>query len=331
MSKASYDDIDVGIVGTILSNQAQAIGNLNSQYRTSWCLNELKNCLAIMMKSLDKRGKLVISGVGKSHKIATKISATMNSLSLHSAVLHPTEALHGDLGLLREENNDTLILISVSGKTSELISLLSYVPNDIAVILLTCTRDSILARDHRVKGVLYAELPYQFSESYLYGLSAPTISTTLCLTLMDSVSIALAEAYIKDKQLRQRLFGERHPGGVIGEEYSRGSTASLNTQFSTSIGLYSSSSNTDSNTVETPDESIEPYGLEGKLVYHTSKIPQNQLKLLQVITANDVLVIAGSFAIECQKIRDIFKANSANTELEFTDLLNQIEGHLVPI
>ncbi|GME74492.1 unnamed protein product [Ambrosiozyma monospora] len=210
-------------VDNVLSHQGKAIDYLVKQYRNSqWSQNQLKTSLKILNNSLNDGGKVVISGMGKSFKIANKTVATLNSLSIHSAALHPSEALHGDLGIIREEHNDSLVLISASGNSPELTTLLQYVPNSIPVVLVTCTKISNLSKHPKVKSLLYADLPTNLSEKNLYGLSAPTISTTLCLTLLDAVSIALSELHVNDLNARRKRFGERHPGGAIGLNYLQG-------------------------------------------------------------------------------------------------------------
>lgn len=206
-------------VDLVLSTQTKAIGYLTTQYRRSeWSRTQMKKSLRIMNNALNGGGKIVLSGMGKSYKIAAKTVATLNSLSIQSALLHPGEALHGDLGIIREERNDILLLISASGNTHELINMLQYVPETVPVVLMTCSKKSLLADGGRVNSLLYAELPKRMSEKNLYGLAAPTISTTLCLTLLDAVSMAISELYMNDVSLRQKRFGDRHPGGAIGAD-----------------------------------------------------------------------------------------------------------------
>ncbi|QPG72912.1 hypothetical protein FOA43_000215 [Brettanomyces nanus] len=191
-------------VDLVLSTQAKAIAYLTNQYRKSqWSRSQMKKSLRILNNGLNAGGKIVLSGIGKSYKIAAKIVATLNSLSVQSALLHPSEALHGDLGIIREERGDVVILVSASGNTTELINLLNYIPGNVPVILMTSSRKSQLSENPRVSSLLYAELPKRLSEKLLYGLSAPTISTTLCLTLLDATSIALAELYMNDLELRR--------------------------------------------------------------------------------------------------------------------------------
>ncbi|ODV86850.1 hypothetical protein CANARDRAFT_195616 [[Candida] arabinofermentans NRRL YB-2248] len=207
-------------VSGVLTNQNRAISYLVKQYKYStYSQNQLKNSLLILNNAINQGGKIIVSGIGKSYKIASKTVATLNSLSVHSALLHPSEALHGDLGMVREDHGDALILISVSGNSPELTTMLKHVPNGVPVVLVTCTRQSTLARDPKVQSLLYVELPARLSEKNLYGLSAPTISTTLCLTILDAVSIALGELHGGDLEVRRKKFGDRHPGGAIGLDY----------------------------------------------------------------------------------------------------------------
>ncbi len=213
--------LDQGLrtVNSVLSTQAKAVDYLSHQYQKSeWSKSQMKRSLRIMNNGLNAGGKIIISGMGKSYKIAGKSVATLNSLSLQSALLHPSEALHGDMGIICEERGDILLMISASGNTPELINLLDYIPELVPVILVTCTKNSRLSVHPKVASMIYAELPKRLSEKNLYGLSAPTISTTLCLTILDATSMALAELYINDLNIRKKRFGDRHPGGAIGQE-----------------------------------------------------------------------------------------------------------------
>lgn len=204
-------------VDMVLTNQTKALSFLTSQFRTNtWAIAQLRTSLRYLNNSLKSGGKIVISGMGKSFKIASKTVATLNSLRMHSALLHPSEALHGDLGMIRDDHNDAVIIISASGNSPELLQMLEHIPLSVPIILMTCSRSSILAKHRKVVSLLYAEIPTNLSEKNLYGLSAPTISTTLCLTMLDAVSIALSELQINDTAMRKAIFGVYHPGGAIG-------------------------------------------------------------------------------------------------------------------
>lgn len=225
----------------ILKNQALATHHIaNQQTHSPFAQTQLIKSLNIMNSSLLKNGKIVVCGIGKSYKIGCKVVSTLNSLGIQSAALHPSEALHGDLGILHRENHDCVVMISSSGKSPELLQLLPFISEEIPIVLLTNRKDSLLSMHPQVKSLLYAELPQYLSEENIYGLNAPTISTTLCLTLADAVCIALAELYISDIHERKRIFGERHPGGAIGEAFR--SSTQLNSFLNTPTSATSLSS-----------------------------------------------------------------------------------------
>ncbi|KAK9465680.1 hypothetical protein V1512DRAFT_265593 [Lipomyces arxii] len=200
----------------MLRSQARAITHLTDIYSADqFTQDNYTKSIQLMHNSLVSGGKIVISGMGKSGKIAEKLVATMNSLGLHAVNLHPCDALHGDLGVLRP--TDVLVMITASGKTPELLNLLPHVPSGLARICLTCTPDSILGRG--ATAVLSAHLPGNLDEKAIYGVPAPTTSTTACLAVGDAVCITLAEIITAEKEERKRRFGKSHPGGAIGADY----------------------------------------------------------------------------------------------------------------
>lgn len=221
MSYELIRQLALGSVNQTLTNQAEALDKLDQQYQTSeFSQKQLLQSLDILYKTVSpgNNGKIVVLGIGKSYKIATKILSTLNSLSLHSHVLHPSEALHGDLGVLKDQ--DCLILLSASGNTPELIQLLPHISSEIPVILLTCSKDSKLSNHPQVKSLLYAELPTHLKEDTIHGVPAPTISTTLSLALADATVLALSEMLEADVLKRKKMFSMKHPGGSIGSDLS---------------------------------------------------------------------------------------------------------------
>ena len=154
-------------------------------------------------------GSLVISGVGKSGHIATKIAATFSSLGLPSFFLHPTEAMHGDLG--RVTNKDALVIISKSGTTEELINLLPYLclPKE-RIIAIVGKLASPLAEKSGI--ILDASVE---KEACLNDL-APTTSTTLALALGD----AMAVLYENVLGVSKEKFAVNHPAGLLGKSLS---------------------------------------------------------------------------------------------------------------
>ncbi|HBI14900.1 MAG TPA: KpsF/GutQ family sugar-phosphate isomerase [Desulfobulbaceae bacterium] len=150
--------------------------------------------------------RLVITGIGKSGLIGQKISATLNSTGTPSVILHPVEAMHGDLGMLSP--SDVILAISYSGETSELNWLLASLRDRVMrIIVMTGNPRSTLASFADL--VLNVQVP---REACPLGL-APTSSTTATLALGDALAVAL----LKRKQFRAEDFRRLHPGGSLGE------------------------------------------------------------------------------------------------------------------
>ncbi len=154
-------------------------------------------------------GNLIISGVGKSGHIGTKIAATFSSLGLPSFFLHPTEAMHGDLG--RVTKSDAIVLISKSGTTEELLNMLPYVqiPKE-RIIALVGKMDSPIA--HKAGVAIDASVE---KEACINDL-APTTSTTVALALGD----AMAVLYENVMGVSKEKFAVNHPAGLLGKSLS---------------------------------------------------------------------------------------------------------------
>ncbi|OHV73401.1 SIS domain-containing protein [Ensifer sp. LCM 4579] len=153
------------------------------------------------------RGRVVVSGVGKSGHIGRKIAATMASTGTSAYFVHPTEASHGDLGMITSE--DTLIPLSWSGETAELANMLTYAKRfRVPIVSISSNRDSILARNSDVALVL-PKVP----EACPHGL-APTTSAMLQLAVGDALAIALLER----RGFSAEDFKTFHPGGKLGAQ-----------------------------------------------------------------------------------------------------------------
>jgi len=154
----------------------------------------------------DIRGKLIISGVGKSGHIGSKMAATFASTGTSSFFLHPTEAMHGDLGMIGSE--DALLAISYSGESEELTKILPHIKRfNIPLIAMARDKNSTLGR--------YADvfLPIDIiKEACPLGI-APTSSTTLTMALGD----ALAVCMMKHRGFEKKDFASFHPGGSLGK------------------------------------------------------------------------------------------------------------------
>ncbi len=156
---------------------------------------------------LHTKGKLIITGVGKSGLVGAKIAATFASTGTSSFFLHPTEALHGDLGMISE--GDTLLAISSSGESEELTKILPHIKRfDIPLIGMTSNPDSSLGK--------YADVFLDISvqrEACPLGV-APTSSTTLTMALGDALAVALME----QRGFKEQDFASFHPGGSLGKK-----------------------------------------------------------------------------------------------------------------
>ena len=153
----------------------------------------------------DCKGKVVVSGMGKSGLIGQKIAATMASTGTPSFFLHPAEGLHGDLGMLAR--GDVLIAISNSGETQEILQLLPFMERmGIPVMAIVGRMSSTLAKNSTVAlDVSVAE------EACPMGL-APTASTTATLAMGDALAVALLEK----RGFKEQDFAQFHPGGTLG-------------------------------------------------------------------------------------------------------------------
>jgi arabinose-5-phosphate isomerase len=151
------------------------------------------------------KGKVVVSGMGKSGLIGQKIAATMASTGTPSFFLHPAEGLHGDLGMLARR--DVTIAISNSGETQEILQLLPYMERmGIPVVAIVGRKGSTLAKNSAVVlDVSVAE------EACPMGL-APTASTTVALAMGDALAVALLEK----RGFKEHDFAQFHPGGTLG-------------------------------------------------------------------------------------------------------------------
>ncbi len=151
------------------------------------------------------RGRVIVTGVGKSGHVGQKIAATFASTGTPAFFVHPTEASHGDLGMITPD--DVLVVLSWSGETVELKNILTYSRRfAVPLIAVTSRRDSALGQNADV----VLELP-RANEACPHGL-APTTSTTMQLALGDCLAIALLEA----KGFTALDFRQFHPGGSLG-------------------------------------------------------------------------------------------------------------------
>ena len=159
----------------------------------------------LLIDTLDRGGKIVVTGVGKNLHIAEKLSATLASTGSTSVVMNPIQAMHGDLGMIAEE--DVLLALSFSGESEEVIKLIPAVRRlGIRVIGMVGSPDSSLAR--LSDAVLRVRIG---KEACPFGM-APTTSTTATLAVGDALAMVLIDA----RQFNKARYAHLHPAGAIG-------------------------------------------------------------------------------------------------------------------
>ena len=165
------------------------------------------SCESALEKLVQCRGRILLTGMGKMGFVARKAAATFCSTGAPAIYLHPTEAIHGDLGIVTAD--DVLVVMSNSGETNEVLKIVEYAQRvDVPVIALTGGSSSTLAVHSDV--VLDCFVQREADESSL----APTCSTTVTLAMADALAIAL----MKERGFTAEQFAIFHPGGTLGKK-----------------------------------------------------------------------------------------------------------------
>ncbi|MGF1526355.1 MAG: SIS domain-containing protein [Candidatus Competibacterales bacterium] len=192
----------IDVARRVLAIEAMAITDLAKRLT-----NDFDRAVAAL---LEARGRVVVSGMGKSGIVAQKISATLASTGTPSFFMHPAEAYHGDLGMVAPE--DIFLALSHSGETEEVVRLVPFLrDNGNALVAMTGNDRSTLAQAARVHldvAVAKEACPLQL---------APTASTTAALAMGDALAVALMEA----REFRSEHFARFHPGGRLGRLFTR--------------------------------------------------------------------------------------------------------------
>jgi arabinose-5-phosphate isomerase len=189
----------------LLRLEVEAIQNIPVNDTFENAVDIIKN----HVHSSEKNGKVVLSGMGKAGQIALNISTTLSSTGTPSVYLHPSEAQHGDLGILCKD--DVLILLSNSGKTREILELIMLsriLHPDVKVISITGKTNSPLAENSDV--VLHTG---DSEEICPLGLT-PTISTTLMTVIGDMIVVEL----MKKIGFTKKEYSKRHHSGYLGQK-----------------------------------------------------------------------------------------------------------------
>ena len=191
------DDALLELGRQALLTEAQAVSALVPRLDRSFAL-ACRLCL-------DCKGRVIVTGMGKSGHIASKIAATLSSTGSPAFFLHPAEASHGDIGVITRQ--DVVLAISNSGETAEIVILVPHIRRlGVALITMTGSADSTLARAATVN--LDVSVPAEACPLNL----APTASTTATLAMGDAIAVAL----LKHRGFTEEDFARSHPGGSLG-------------------------------------------------------------------------------------------------------------------
>ncbi|MFN9501913.1 MAG: SIS domain-containing protein, partial [Chryseotalea sp.] len=187
------------IAREVLQNESQAVLKL-----TEYLDESFEACVHAI---LAMKGRLVITGIGKSAIIANKIVATLNSTGTPALFMHAADAIHGDLGMIQKD--DIVICISKSGNTPEIKVLVPLLKRrGSQLVALVSNTQSYLAK--QADFILNATIGEEACPNNL----APTTSTTAHLALGDALAVCL----LKMKDFTDRDFAELHPGGALGKQ-----------------------------------------------------------------------------------------------------------------
>ena len=202
VASASREEADLLAARRVLRFARDALGALSDQLDSAFC-EAVDILLAV-------RGRVVVSGMGKSGHVGRKIAATLSSTGTPAQFVHPGEASHGDLGSLT--GSDALLMLSYSGDTAELFDLITYAKrNSIPLIGVAANAESALITASDVGLVLP-----KAQEACPMGL-APTTSTTMMLALGDALAVALMER----RGFSTDQYRDFHPGGALGRALIR--------------------------------------------------------------------------------------------------------------
>lgn len=195
-----------------------------SGYMKNNCMNDIKEVINTEQKAISKlieqvddayeealkviiqcKGKVIVSGMGKSGLIGKKIAATLSSTGTPAFFVHPAESIHGDLGMI--EKDDVVILISNSGETREVLNMLPSLKKiKCSIISITSNKNSTISKESHVPIV------YNYDKEADHLNLAPTVSSTLTLVIGDAIAVAIS----KHKKFTKENFHLYHPGGTLG-------------------------------------------------------------------------------------------------------------------
>lgn len=284
--------------------------------------SEFSEAVQLLLQTLAAGGKIIITGVGKNLPVGQKIAATLTSTGAPAFVLHPLEAMHGDLGIV--SRGDAVLAMSYTGETEELASLLPILKRAGArIIALTGNRNSTLATHSDI--VLDIKVP---REACPFNM-APTASTTAALALGDALAMVLLEA----RGFRKEDYALLHPGGAIGRTLllrasdimrtgERLARVTLGTSVKDAI-LAMTSARAGSVAIVDQDGKLAGIFTDGDLRRHLTASPDLiHRRIEEVMTPNPVTVNAAALAVE---VLSIYETHNID-DLIVVDEQNRVVG-----
>ena len=279
--------------------------------------SELKNASEDLGSEIDKiveiiantKGKLIVTGVGKSGLIGAKIAATFASTGTSSFFLHPTEAMHGDLGMIGSE--DCVLAISYSGESEELVKILPHVKRlGVPLIAMARTRESTLGN------FADAFVSIAINKEACPLNAAPTCSTTLTLALGDALSVCL----MKKRGFKKEDFASFHPGGSLGKKLF----VKINDLMRTNLPIIAQ---------EAPLRDAIAIMSEGRL--GNVLLVDNNGKLTAVLSDGDLrrALLKDDFSLENSSLTYATKSPKVieDSNMLASDALNLIESHKIQL
>lgn len=294
------------IANETISQEALAIENLNNYINDDF--------VKVVELIFNSKGRVIVSGIGKSANIGTKIVSTLNSTGTPSVFMHAADAIHGDLGIIQPE--DIIICISKSGDTPEIKVLIPLIKNaGNKLVAIVGNMNSALA-----KGADYCLNSYVEREACPNNL-APTSSTTAQLVMGDALAVTLLEC----RGFTSRDFAKYHPGGALGKRlylkvsnlYPNNETPHVTPQTPLSEALLEITSKRLGCAAVIENDMIVGVITDGDLRRMLSNnLPINELKAEDIMTKNPKTINKSEFAITAL---DVMKNHSITQLLVVND------------
>ena len=276
----------------------------------------------MILEALGKGGKIVVSGVGKNLHIAEKLSATLASTGTTSVVMNPIQAMHGDLGIIAE--NDLLLALSFSGESDEIIKLIPAVRRlGIKVVAVVGKPENTLARLSDC--VLCVTIG---KEACPFGM-APTTSTTATLAVGDALAMVLIDV----RNFRKENYARLHPAGAIGRALvlrvkdimRSGDRVAILKEDATIMDaiMAMTSAKSGAALIETADGKLAGIFTDGDLRRHLSIDGASLSRpITHVMTPHPVSVSDSAFAVEVLRVFEKYKID----DLPVVDADNRLAG-----